>query len=90
MDILPKNPQAMLEGQALLNEGYEYLKKLENARKKTTETPGKDPMERAEIMRTFSLAITNVEQGLLWLRQAVYLRAYEGATLDTEAERRHL
>lgn len=59
----PHNPEFLLKGKALLEEGFNLITKIQEAFPQATR-------DRAN-------AITNIEQGLLWLRQEMYLCAYE-------------
>jgi len=71
----PTDPQALLRGQQVLERLYGEI----------------DAIEKSFIeSRELSLAITNLEQGLLWFRQAVYLQGYGGYDAPTHSGKNHL
>lgn len=71
----PTDPQALLRGQQVLERLYGEIDAIEKSFTRS---------------RELSLAITNLEQGLLWFRQAVYLQGYGGYEAPTHAGKNHL
>lgn len=71
----PTNPAALAAGHVLLNEGFEFIGKVEKAFPKSND---------------LNVAIMQFETGLLWLRQAVYMEAYKGARADNMSGKHQL
>jgi hypothetical protein len=65
-----KNPQALIQGKALLEQGYGLISQIE---------------KMVAQSRERSVAVTQIEGGLLWLRQAIYLDAYEAPAENSSA-----
>lgn len=65
-----KNPQALVQGRALLEQGYSLITQIE---------------KQIAPSRERSVAVTQIEGGLLWLRQSIYLDAYEAPAENASA-----
>lgn len=73
--VNPTNPMALVKGKALLDRGFGLIE---------------DVVAMLPETRDRQVAITQIESGLLWLRQAVYLEAYAGTEGASPSERRNL